>query len=542
VVSIEKNKEKQAHDLPAGWMEIPFHRIVCSFKRGPFGSTIKKSFFVSDGYKVYEQKNAIYDDPELGHYFIDKNKYEELEDFHVKSDDFIVSCSGTIGKICRLPKNTRSGIINQALLRIRLIDNFLNPKLFLYLFRSYFFQELISVETRGSAMKNIAGVKDLKLIPIKVPPAAEQERILDKIEELFSDLDSGINSLKTAQQQLKVYRQAVLKWAFEGKLTAQWREEQQRQGKLESADTLLAQIKAEREQRYQKEVEVWQAEVEAWEANGKEGKKPRKPKKPKDLDSIDPQELAELVSVPQGWQWERLGNLADIVGGVTKGRKLDGKLTISLPYLRVANVQDGYLDLDQIKYIDVLREDLEKYRLEYGDILYTEGGDRDKLGRGTIWKGEIDNCIHQNHVFRARLFSGSISNLFIAYFSRTTLAKDYFFKRAKQTVNLASINMTILSNFPVPIPSPQEQFQILEELEARLSICDQLETDIETNLQKAEALRQSILKQAFEGKLVPQDPNDEPASVLLERIRVERASQKTKAKSNTSKQNEAEQA
>jgi type I restriction enzyme S subunit len=110
--------------------------------------------------------------------------------------------------------------------------------------------------TTGTTGRKKLTQKALLGAPYKLPPLAEQQRIVDKIEELFSDLDSGINSLKTAQQQLKVYRQAVLKWAFEGKLTAQWREEQQRQGKLESADTLLAQIKAEREQRYQKELEA----------------------------------------------------------------------------------------------------------------------------------------------------------------------------------------------------------------------------------------------------------------------------------------------
>ena len=439
--------------------------------------------------------------------------------------DFLFSRANTIELVgaCVIAEQVKLQVmLSDKTLRFKILED-INQEFILYYLKSRYGRNEIERLATGNqqSMRNISQ-QSIRKIRLPLPPSTEQQRIVNKIEELFSDLDSGVNSLKKAKQQLKVYRQAVLKWAFKGKLTAQWREEQQRQGKLESADTLLAQIKAEREQRYQKELEVWQAEIEAWDAISKEGKKPRQPKKLKDLNPIDAYELAELVTLPQVWRWERLGNLADIVGGVTKGRNLDGKPTISLPYLRVANVQDGYLDLEQVKHIDVLREDLEKYCLEYGDILYTEGGDRDKLGRGTIWKGEIESCIHQNHVFRARLFSGSISNSFIAYFSRTTLAKDYFFKRAKQTVNLASINMTILSNFPVPIPSHQEQAQILEEIESRLSICDQLEVDIEINLKRAEALRQSILKQAFEGKLVPQDPNDEPASVLLERIQAER--------------------
>lgn len=447
----------------------------------------------------------------------------------VKANDIVFSTVRTyLMNVALVPSRLDGQVASTGFCVIRASEAICYKYLFYYTLSRQFVEALNELQ-RGTSYPAVRD-KDIFAQQILLPPLAEQQRIVDKIEELFSDLDSGVESLKKAKQQLKVYRQAVLKWAFEGKLTAQWREEQQRQGKLESADTLLAQIKAEREQRYQKELEVWQAEVEAWEVSGQDGKKSRKPKKPKDLDPISSQELAELVSLPQSWQWERLGNLADIVGGVTKGRKLDDKSTISLPYLRVANVQDGYLDLEQIKHIDVLREDLEKYRLEYGDILYTEGGDRDKLGRGTIWKDEIENCIHQNHVFRARLFSDSINSSFIAYFSRTTLAKDYFFKRANQTVNLASINMTILSNFLVPISSPKEQIQILDEIESRLSICDQLGADIEANLKKSEVLRQSILKDAFEGQLVPQNPNDESASVLLERINQEKRKKNEESK------------
>ena len=262
-------------ELPKGWALVQFQDIVESFKRGPFGSAIKKEFFVSEGYKVYEKQNAIYDDPYRGRYFIDEEKYNELKGFQIKPKDFIVSCSGTIGKITRLPEDAKPGVINQALLRIKLEENLFDPKLFLCLFRAGFFQKLVQVETRGSAMKNIAGVKDLKAIPLKLPPLAEQERILEKIEELFSDIDYGIESLKTAQKQLKVYRQAVLKWAFEGKLTEAWRTQQTT---LKTGEALLTQIKAERENLYQQQLAEWETAVKEWEAIGKIGKKSTKPR------------------------------------------------------------------------------------------------------------------------------------------------------------------------------------------------------------------------------------------------------------------------
>jgi type I restriction enzyme S subunit len=162
----------------------------------------------------------------------------------------------------------------------------------------------------------------LGIFKLLLPPLAEQHRIVEKIEELFSDLDDGIASLKKAQQQLKVYRQAVLKWAFEGKLTAQWREEQQQQGKLESAETLLEQIKAERDRRYQAELAQWQSDVEAWEAHGKVGKKPGKPKEAKELPVISKEVVSELPKLPNSWTYTYLAYTGDLGRGKSKHRPI----------------------------------------------------------------------------------------------------------------------------------------------------------------------------------------------------------------------------
>lgn len=212
-------KDKSHNELPAGWANCNIEDISISLRRGPFGSAIKKSFFVKEGYKVYEQRNAIYRSEKIGNYFISENKFNELADFEVKPLDFILSCSGTIGKLFQIPEKAQKGIINQALMRIRIDNKVMNYKFFSYLFDYSKFIDAILVESRGVAIKNIVGIKEFKNVEIKVPPLNEQNRIVDKLDKLLSELDKGKEQLKTSLEQLKVYRQSILKHAFAGKLT-----------------------------------------------------------------------------------------------------------------------------------------------------------------------------------------------------------------------------------------------------------------------------------------------------------------------------------
>lgn len=338
---------------------------------------------------------------------------------------------------------------------------------------------------------------------ISLPPLSEQHRIVTKIEELFTQLDAGVASLKKVQAQLKRYRQAVLKAAFEGRLTQEWREVHK--GEIEPADELIERINKARNNT---------ASSKNDETNTT---------------------ITDVQSLPDTWSWIRLDNIAFIKGGITK----DGKRIVEngrlVPYLRVANVQNGYLDLTEMKCIEADEIEIINLSLKMGDILFTEGGDRDKLGRGWIWQDEIPECIYQNHIFRARFYLDEISSKYVSWFGNTHSQK-YFMKKGKQTTNLASISLTQLRAFPVALPPIEEQVVIVNEIERHFSQIDHLELTITTSLRQAETLRQSILKQAFEGKLVPQDPNDEPASILLERIKAEKARRAAEVKKDKSLQ------
>lgn len=189
--------------------------------------------------------------------------------------------------------------------------------------------------------------------------------------------------------------------------------------------------------------------------------------------------------------------------------------------MRVANVQRGYLDLTEIKEIRAVEADIEALRLCPGDVLFNEGGDRDKLGRGWVWEGQIPECIHQNHVFRARLLLSDVMPKFVSWCGNS-YGQRWFMRAGKQSVNLASINLAVLRSFPVPLAPVSEQESIVEMVEDQTSVIDHVESDLSARLLASTGLRQSILRHAFTGQLVPQHAGDEPASELLKRITAER--------------------
>ena len=234
----------------------------------------------------------------------------------------------------------------------------------------------------------------------------------------------------------------------------------------------------------------------------------------------------ELENIPPSWQWSTLSEIAAIKGGLTKGKKrkeTDKLLTV--PYLRVANVQRGFLDLEEIRYIQATEDELNQLKLISGDILFTEGGDRDKLGRGWIWVEEIEECIHQNHVFRARLYLQKLPPKLISFYSNS-FGQKYFLGAGKQTTNLASINLTKLSNLPIPLPPLNEQHRIVAKIEALTDRSRNARAALDAIPAMLEQFRQSVLAAAFRGDLTAdwrsQNPDVEPVETLLERIRTER--------------------
>ena len=214
----------EANGLPIGWALMSITDFCAkrpnAIKRGPFGSTLKKQFFVPTGIKVYEQQHAIQNDCSLGRYYIDETKFEELKAFEVRPGDLIVSCSGTIGKIAVIPEWADIGIINQALLKLTLDRDVVTNAYFKLLFE-FFATRIVNDESRGSGMQNLAGVKEIKAIRFPIPPRPEQDRIVGKIEELFSDLEAGVAALRRARGNLKRYRASVLKAAYDPKVEIQ---------------------------------------------------------------------------------------------------------------------------------------------------------------------------------------------------------------------------------------------------------------------------------------------------------------------------------
>jgi len=217
----------------------------------------------------------------------------------------------------------------------------------------------------------------------------------------------------------------------------------------------------------------------------------------KALDELLKSTFLEMFGDDEQWEAENLSDLSEIVSGVTKGKRYADKELIEIPYMRVANVQDGHLILDEIKTIAVTKEEIDRYLLKTGDILLTEGGDPDKLGRGTIWNNEISKCIHQNHIFRVRVNAERINPIYLSTLIGSVYGKKYFLRAAKQTTGIASINSTQLKKFPViipPLPLQNQFAAIVEKVES-------IKAKQTQSLVELESLYGSLSQRAFKGEL-----------------------------------------
>jgi type I restriction enzyme S subunit len=409
----------------------------------------------------------------------------------------------------------------------------------------------INAETSSVTVKHLSS-RTVEEIPLPLPPLPEQHRIVEKIEALFSELDKGIEQLKTAQQQLKVYRQSVLKWAFEGRLTAEWRSRKSEvrgqparrspedvggrsevsvegpesqtsnlptlplrqaglkpqtsrmaaeptvQYGLSSAQELLSRIRHEREE---------QAKTTG--------------KRLKPIAPLTEKELAELPALPEGWAWVKVGEISDVVRGQMP-RPAGNPVYYSngtIPWITVGEItKENRKYLSSVSsYINEAGKTQSRF-VEAGSLLLTNSGAT--LGVPKIT--QIDGCIHDGNLAILSVES-PLKDYLYHFFTLQTGA----LRSVNQGAAQPNLNTTIVKALPCPLPPTTEQHQIVQEIETRLSVCDKLEETITASLQQSEALRQSILKNAFEGKLVPQDPNDPPASELLEKIKKGKANEKS---------------
>lgn len=430
---------------------------------------------------------------------------EKYEHFLVETGDIICSSSGTIGKTAIIQEADKPLMINTSIIRFRPHDETQLSPGFLHLFlkSQNFLRQAISAST-GSAQVNF-GPSHLRNFNFPLPPLAEQKRIVAKIEELFSELEAGEESLRVARRQLGVYRQSLLKQAFEGKLTAKWRT--QNPAQLESPAQLLARIQSAREARYEQQ-------LKEWEADRRQG---RKPGAPSEIAPLTEEESVYLSRLPEAWA----SLPAEAIGDVQLGRQRSPKnLSKDYPtkYIRAANITEAGLALDDILEMEFSPQERKTFTLQPGDIVLSEAsGSASQVGKPAIWRGEIPDCCFQNTVIRHRLFDREQS-LFYFWLYRYFYLHGIFAQTAGG-VGINHLSAGKFSRLPVPLCSLPEQQEIVRLLDEQFEVIERNEREIDAALKRSEALRQAILKRAFTGRLVPQSPADEPASQLLGRLR-----------------------
>ena len=422
-------------------------------------------------------------------------------------DDVLISIRAPVGptNLCAV-----KSCIGRGLAAIRTQGD-IPSKYVLYAMRAT--EEELRSKSTGTTFQAIRG-DNLRSHPLPLPPLPEQRRIVAEIEKQFTRLDASAAALKRAQANLKRYRASVLKSACECKLVPTEAELARSEGRdYESADRLLARILSERRAR--------------WESQEKRRSKYKEPAAP------DTTDLSEL---PEGWVWatvEQLGVIGEqsvLTGPFGTNLKGEDFTSEGVPVLTIGCLTETGIRLDKAAFVSNEKaKDLRRYVLRTGDLLFSRMA---TVGRAGIVEVDTAGCLFNYHLMRLRLDEDTLLAQFYMAYVRGSFQVERYVDEINHGATRDGINTGQLLGMPVSIPPLAEQHRIVAEVDRRLSVIQQAESTVKANLARAERLRQSILKQAFSGQLVPQDPNDEPASVLLERIRAEREAAQAVAKSN----------
>jgi type I restriction enzyme, S subunit len=489
---------EEQHELPQGWITARLGGIA------PSGGTRNLEIY-SDGEFFYVDIEAVNNIAQkiVAPKRISTAKAPSRARMAIQAGDVIFSLVRPYLKnIAIVPKELDGQVASTAYCVMRPEQGILSS----FVFYSVLREEFINlIATYGNSPPS---GHDDEFLAMSIPlaPTNEQRRIVAAIEQHFTRLDAGIAALRRAQTKLKRYRAVILKAAVEGKLTEAWRAEHPA---TESASQLLERILKERHAK-------WETDLRA---------KGKDPAKVKYVEPAAP-DMKNLPTLSKGWCWVTVEQVSHFVRYGSSTKTSDD--ASGIPVLRMGNIQDGSLDLGNLKYLPTNHPEFPTLLLENGDLLFNRTNSAELVGKSAVYHGNPSPCSYASYLIDVRMVTGCSAD-YVCFFLNSSYGRAWVKSVVSQQVGQANVNGSKLQALAFPLPPLAEQEQIVAEVQQRLSIVSELEATVEANLKRAERLRQSILHEAFSGRLVLQDPNDEPASILLERIRRERDGHKNGA-------------
>ena len=427
--------ENVPFEVPEGWVWCKLGDLAF-YKKGPFGSSLTKSMFVAQSdntYKVYEQKNAIQKDHKLGSYFISKEKYESLISFAVQPNDIIVSCAGTIGETYVLPENIREGIINQALMLIRLYHR--DIERFYLLYFDFILKEEAYKESKGTAIKNIPPFDILKNFYIPLPPLAEQQRILDEVDNWMSLVDSIDSNKEHLESIIKQTKSKILDLAIHGKLVPQDPND-------EPALDLLKRINP----------------------------------------NFTPCDNGHSEKLPQSWCLSRLKELCSFLSRGKSPKYSDNDKTIPV-FAQKCNLKEGGISLEQARFLDpsTICKWSEVYKLQTGDILINSTG-TGTVGRTRLFNesylGQYPFVLPDSHISVVRAKAGIIPQYLYAYISSNKI-QQYIEDNLAGSTNQKELYIGVLEQMEIFVPPSAEQQRIVQKIKELFSVLDNIQNALE---------------------------------------------------------------